>query len=137
MKKKWLFFLVATVVLTSCAHAPRTFYKTFTPTWATIEWKDDIKYEDAWKNVMDILIRNFDIEVAQKDNGYIRTGWVYTWTGKYTDYYRVRVTVKFEPEKRSLDLKSEAYYRDYVGYDTRLLETVKSDIMGTIGRRTR
>lgn len=137
MKRRVFLILLLTIIFAGCGSAPRTFFKTFSPTWATIEFRDDIEYDQAWKDVMDILIRNFDIEIAQKDNGYIRTGWVYTWTGRYTDYYRVRVTAKFEPEKRTIDIKSEAYYRDYVGYDTRLLETVKGDIMGTIGRKTR
>ncbi|MBK7103698.1 MAG: hypothetical protein IPH62_00225 [Ignavibacteriae bacterium] len=107
------------------------------PGWTTIELREDVSYDKAWTSIYDLLSRTFDIEIAQKENGYIRTGWIYTWTGKYTDYYRVRVTVKFPEHRKSVDVKSEAFYKDYVGYDTRLLTTLKTDIMGSVGRITR
>jgi hypothetical protein len=107
------------------------------PTWAKIEFREEVTQDKAWTTIMDLLIRNFDIEIAQKENGYIRTGWLYTWTGQVTESYRVRITVKFPEDKKSVELKSEAYYRDYIGYDSRLLETYKTDIMGAIGRTTR
>lgn len=117
--------------------SPESFIRTTEPGWATIELREDISYDRAWTGIYDLLTRTFDIEIAQKENGYIRTGWIYTWTGQYTDYYRVRVTVKFPEHRKTVDVKSEAYYRDYVGYDTRLLSTLKTDIMGTMGRVTR
>ena len=107
------------------------------PTWTSIELQEDLSFDKAWETVLDILIRKFDIEVSQKDNGYIRTGWLYTWTGNYTKKYRVRVTIKFQYEKGSIDIKSEAYYNDRVGFDNNLLQTIKTDIMGTVGRITR
>jgi hypothetical protein len=55
--------------------------------------------------------------------------------------YRVRVTAKFSPDHTKVEVKSEAEYggagRWIAGYDTRLLETLKTDIMGNIGRTTR
>lgn len=132
-------FLVLFVLLitSGCSRVPLSFIKTYEPSWSTIEFREGVSYDEAWKTTMDILIRNFDIEVSQKENGYLRTGYIYTWTGQYTDYYRVRVTVKFNQEKKNMEIKSEAYYKDYIGYDTRLVETLKTDLMGTIGRITR
>jgi len=127
---------ISLLFLLSCS-APATFIQTMEPSWAKIELREDVNFEKAWITVYDLLIRQFDIEVAQKENGYIRTGWIYTWTGEYTDAYRVRVTVKFAEDHKTLDVKSEAYYKGYVGYDTRLLQTLNTDIMGTIGRITR
>ena len=128
--------LIFAFIFASCA-APRTFVRTMEPTWAKIEFREEVTQDKAWTTIMDLLIRNFDIEIAQKENGYIRTGWLYTWTGQVTESYRVRITVKFPEDKKSVELKSEAYYRDYIGYDSRLLETYKTDIMGAIGRTTR
>jgi hypothetical protein len=58
-----------------------------------------------------------------------------------TPNYRVRVIIKFSPDKQNVDLKTEAQYKSsgqwLMGYDTRLLSTIKSDIMGTVGRTTR
>lgn len=130
------FLLVSLVVLNGCS-TPATFIRTMEPGWATIELRDDVSYDKAWTSIYDLLTRTFDIEIAQKENGYIRTGWIYTWTGKYTEYYRVRVTIKFPENRKTVDIKSEAFYRDYIGYDTRLLTTLKTDIMGSVGRTTR
>jgi len=128
---------VLAILFTSCSPVPETFVSTMEPTWATIELREDVSYDKAWTTVMDLIIRNFDIEIAQKENGYIRTAWLFTWTGKYTEYYRVRITVKFPADRKTVEVKSEAYYRDKIGFDTRLLQTLKSDVMGTVGRTTR
>jgi hypothetical protein len=133
--KKCLPILLAVGFL-GCA-APGTFVRTMEPTWATIELREDVTYDKAWSTIIDLLVKNFDIEVSQKENGYIRTGWLYTWTGQYTETYRVRVTVKFPDDRKTVQVKSEAYFKDYVGFDTRLLQTLKTDIMGAIGRTTR
>lgn len=137
MRKVLLPFLFFPLLFLSGCSAPETFIRTMEPTWATIEIRDGVQYESAWKTVLDLLIRRFDIEVSDKESGYIRTGWLYTWTGQYTEVYRVRVTIKFNKDQNSVDVKSEAYFREFVGYDTRLLQTIKTDIMGTIGRITR
>lgn len=122
--------------------APRTFVKTMEPSWASVEVRSEVPYEKSWPAVVDMLVRRFDIETMSKEDGYLRTTWLYTWTGKVKENYRVRVTVKFNQDRTKCDIKSEAEYdspgRGWVmGYDTRLLETLKTDLMGTIGRTTR
>ncbi len=52
------------------------------PTWASVELREDVEYERAWDAVVDTLIRRFDVEVLSKEDGYVRTNWLYTWTGK-------------------------------------------------------
>lgn len=127
-------------LLAGCA-TPKTFVKTLEPTWATVELRTDMPYEKAWDSVVDIMVKRFDLEILSKDDGYIRTGWLYTWTGKLMENYRVRVTIKFSPDHTKVEVKSEAEFGGQgqwvTGYDTRLLETLKSDIMGSIGRTTR
>ena len=81
-------------LLAGCA-TPKTFVKTLEPTWATVELRTDMPYEKAWDSVVDIMVKRFDLEILSKDDGYIRTGWLYTWTGKLMENYRVRVTIKF------------------------------------------
>jgi len=79
--------------------------------------------------------------VISKDNGYVRTNWLYTWTGTMNENYRVRVTVKFSPDHSKLEVKSEAQFKGWEGWilgtDEALLQTLKTDIMGTVGRSTR
>lgn len=144
------FFLLLSVSMTGCnttrnfiiqLMAPSSFVITYEPSWSSIELRDNISYEKAWHSVTDRVVRNFEIEVMSMEDGYLRTNWLYTWTGEINTNYRVRLTVKFNPERTNVDIKSEAEYGGpgswTPGYDTRLLQTMKTDIMGTIGRATR
>jgi hypothetical protein len=121
--------------------APQTFVKTMEPSWASVEIRDDVTYDKAWEAVVDTLTKRFDIEIISRQDGYIRTTWLYTWTGTVSENYRVRVTVKFSPDHKTTQVKSEAEYGGagmwVMGYDTQLLETIKTDVMGKIGRTTR
>ena len=79
--------------------------------------------------------------MLDKENGYFRTGWLYTWTGALNERYRVRITGKFDKKKGIVSIKSEAEYGGsgywIQGYDTRLLSTIKTDYMGRVSRVTR
>jgi len=111
------------------------------PTWASVEVRPDLPHEKAWQSVVDTLVKRFDLEVLEREDGYIRTGWLYTWTGQTSENYRVRVTVKCSPDHSKWEIKSEAEYggpgKWVQGYDSRLLEQIKTDVMGSIGRTTR
>lgn len=133
--------LLLTAFAAGCRSAPSTFVYTAEPTWAAIELRDDVDVDHAWTTVTDILARRFDLEMVSKESGYLRTNWLYTWTGKLRPDYAVRCIVKFPPGGRRCDLKSEAQYGSpgswNYGTDTGLLQTLKTDIMGAIGRTTR
>jgi hypothetical protein len=128
------------LILTACV-PPQTFVKTLEPAWASVEIRTDLSYGQAWEAVLDTLVKRFDVEVMSRQDGYMRTSWLYTWTGTVNENYRVRVTVKFSQDHKKIEVKSEAEFggpgRWVMGYDTRLLETIKTDIMGTLGRTTR
>ncbi len=137
--------LISLVILTSCA--PKTFVRTTAPGWNTVEIRDDLTYDEAWKAVVDIISRKFDIEILSKEDGYLRTGWLYSWTGKLEESYKVRAVVKFTPDKHKVEIKSEAQYYSpgflglgagwVMGTDERLTTTLRTDIMGSIGRVAR
>jgi hypothetical protein len=120
---------------------PKTFVRTMEPAWTSIELREDLAYDKAWASVVDILVKTTDLVVVSRDDGYVRTAWLYTWTGEFMQNYRVRITVKFSPDKKVCELKAEAEHggpgRWVMGYDSRLLSTMKTDIMGAIGRTTR
>jgi hypothetical protein len=132
--------LALTALLAGCS-TPKTFVKTMEPAWASIEVRDDLSFTNAWNAVVDTLVKRFDMEILSQQDGYARTTWLYSWTGKVNENYRVRVTAKFSPDHKVVEVKSEAEYGgpgNWVpGYDTRLLETIKTDLMGKIGRTTR
>jgi hypothetical protein len=141
MKTRALVLSIACLAALPGCSAPNTFVRTLEPTWASVELRDDLEYDRAWGAVVDTLIRRFDVEVISKEDGYVRTNWLYTWTGQLMENYRVRVTAKFSPDRKKCDIKSEAEYggagKWVAGYDERLLSTIKTDIMGAIGRTTR
>ena len=135
--------LVLILLFTFGCVAPVSFVKTMEPSWASIEIYESMDYDNAWGCVVDLLARKFDLEIISKEAGYIRTTWLYTWTGELREDYRVRVIVKFSPDRSKVDVKSEAHYRAELGRgwvtgsDTALLRTLKTDIMGAVGRVTR
>ena len=132
-------------LICGCA-APKTFVRTAAPGWNTIEVREDIEYEDAWKTIVDLIGRKFDIEILSKEDGYLRTGWYFAWTGELQEWYKVRGIVKFSPDRKTLEVKSEAqFFRRglfggggwELGTDERLSTTLRTDVMGTVGRVSR
>jgi len=139
-----LLALIAGVMLMS-ACAPSTFVRTMDPSWNTITVRQGLSGDQAWDSVVDITAKRFDIEVISKENGYLRTGWSHSWTGTLSDSYKVRTIIKFNSDKTKLEVKSEAQYLSRGGFrpgwkmgtDERLTATMRTDIMGKVGRVTR
>lgn len=138
----FLTILCLALMLNGCATSrPSSFSHATAPGWATVEIRDGVTYDRAWDTVFGILAREFDFNKVLKDDGYIQTEWLYTWSGLYQQNYRVRVTTKFSPDRKSLQVRSEAWMLDgntwVIGTDSRLMTTLKTDLMGTVGRTTR
>jgi hypothetical protein len=139
-----LLTLVAGVVLLG-ACAPATFVQTMEPNWNTITVRRGVSGDEAWNAVVDLAARRFDIEVISKEDGYLRTGWSHSWTGSVSNFYKVRAIIKFNAAKNKVEVKSEAQYLSrgllnpgwVMGTDERLTATMRTDIMGKVGRITR
>jgi hypothetical protein len=109
-----------------------------------IEIRDELSYDEAWKSVVDLIAKKLDIEILSKEDGYIRTGWLYSWTGSLTQNYKVRSLIKFNPDKHIVEVKSEAQFYDggyfgigagwVMGTDELLSTTLTSDIMERVGK---
>ncbi len=131
------------IVVVGCVTMPESFVQVMEPTWASVEIREDMSSEKAWQQVVDILAKKFELEMISREGGYVRTSWIHTWwmVGELTTNYRVRAIVKFSPDWKKVDIKTEANYLKgqqwIVGTDTRLLQTVKTDIMGVVGRAAR
>jgi len=143
MKKKfsYLALCVISLLLLSCASAPRSFVKaTGGGTWNSILLREDLSFEKAFNEVLDVCAKRFEMDMISKDGGYGRTNWIYTWNvnGQYTKNYRTRVIFKFSADRTKVDIKTEAEFGGehnwIIGWDTRLLETIKQDVMGAVGR---
>jgi hypothetical protein len=151
MKKlAYIFMLMGLCVLfNSCGsrrgggRAPSTFVRsTDGGTWSAILIRDDLSYDQAFNEVLDVMAKQFEMDMISKDGGYGRTQWSYTWNlnGTYTQKYRTRVIFKFSGDRKKVDIKTEAEFGGeplwIKGYDTRLLSTIKQDVMGVVSRTT-
>ena len=143
MKK--IFFLVSIIAifgsLQSCGVMPNSFVKSAQGgAWSSTVIREDLSYDKAFNEALDVIARRFEMDMISKEGGYGRTNWIYTWNdkGKYTEKYRTRVIFKFSGDRTKIDIKTEAEFGgnpNWVkGWDTRLLETIKQDIMGAVGR---
>jgi hypothetical protein len=73
MKKRVILFFLIVLISVECygLKKPNIFFESSEPGWATIELRENLSYEKAWQNVVDILARKFEIAVMSKDGGYI------------------------------------------------------------------
>ena len=144
---KTLIFILLTSFVVSCAlfgslkKAPTGFVKTNEVGWSTIQLRDGLKFDKAFDAVLDVVAKRFEMEVISKEGSYARSLWSFRWGECEGSTYRTRVIFKFSPDKKNVEVKTEAEWLNgnkwQTGYDTRLLETIKQDIGGVVGRVTR
>ena len=126
--------LVILLLIGCAAKKPPTFIEQTDPGWKVIDLRDGLRYEEAWQMLVDRIRKHFDIEIMDKDSGYLRTSWSFTTAGAPTPDYKHRVTIKFAPDKRQLELKIDAMYQWFPGTDTQVTNDVYGDISGLLSR---
>ncbi len=138
--------LASFLVLLTTGCAPRTFVRS-APGWKTIEFRPGLvnNYDEAWQKTVDSIARNWDIEILDKDSGYLRTAWVYGISDGPQIKYRGRITVKYPeikmPEKVEVKTSAEwwAYGGPYApiwvkGFDSSFQRDVFTELSGRLGR---
>ena len=129
---------------------PATYYETVDPGWKVIPIRENLGFETAWQMLVDRIRKSYDIEIMDKDSGYLRTGWIYTSTGSARQDYKTRITIKFAQNKEKLELKIDAAFhkikrgavsgdvkQDYgwlPGSDSQLADDVYGDLSALLGR---
>lgn len=99
--------------------------------WNTIQMRENIQKNNAWSTVVSVISENYDIEVMEKESGYIRTNWVVV--GDTTN----RIIAKLE-NNNTLRIKVESKYYDKLtenwvnGYSTTVTDAVKQDLSGRL-----
>ena len=142
-KRTFEIALVSLMAATLVGCAPASFMRT-TPGWKVIELRDGLNdnYDDAWQRTVDTIARSWDIEILDKDSGYLRTAWLHGITGASYQRYRGRLTIKY-PEVKSptkLEVKTDAQWLAtqplgwVSGYDTTFQRDVYSALSGRLGR---
>lgn len=146
MRKSYLILIVLLFIFlqSGCFHIPpNTFVRTYDEPgmWKSVEVREGLEQIKLWRTVVDTLTRKYDLEVIDRESGYVRTSWKHTYVvqGAVSERYRSRIVLKFVGEKwEQLQIKCESNWLAQsgwmLGYDTRLLEDVFGDIQGRIGR---
>jgi hypothetical protein len=137
-----LLCIVVSMVVVGC-FAPTTFVKT-TAGWKTIEFNENIQgFDTAWQRCVDTIARDYDIEMIDKNSGYLRTAWIYGISGGVYNRYRGRITVKFSELKNPtmVDIKTEAQWLSdessgiwTPGFDKNFQRDVYTALSGRLGR---
>ena len=147
MKRKSVIVCLITLVLllpiVGCA--PASFVKGHTAGWKTIELNDNLKnqYDLCWQKTVDTIARDYDIEMMDKESGYLRTSWLYGISGGTYNRYRGRITIKYpevkEPDK--VEVKTDAQWLENPsyglwqrGWDRSFNREVFTSLSGRLGR---
>jgi len=140
IKRSCLFIMALSVLLaTSCAIPPKAKgWSANCPDggWATIPFSERVDYNLLWEDATSIITKRFEIEIATKESGYIRTKWDYRFAtdGKTVENYRTKITLKINERRKSIEVRSEAEKLQVdswiQGCDTKVLETMKQDLKG-------
>ena len=77
VKRMLLVTLVGVCALYSVGCAPSTFQKGASSGWKSIALQDNLTsdYDLTWQKTVDTIAREWDIEIMDKDSGYLRTSW--------------------------------------------------------------
>lgn len=136
--------IMAILIIAGCTSLPRTFVATRDDpgVWKIVEIRESLTNEQVWTIIVDTISQKYDLEVLQKDGGYLRTSWKYTYLDgeKVSDRYRTRFVIKLSgaPNWDKAQLKCESNWLEddgwISGYDTHLLEEIYGDIQGKLGR---
>lgn len=134
--------LLSMCCLVGCA--PKSFVRQ-SAGWKTIELNSATSgvYSEAWQKTVDTIAKSYDIEMMDRDSGYLRTCWTYGISGGGFNRYRGRITIKYPevetPEK--IEIKTEAQWLDNVstglwlpGYDSIFQRDVYTALSGRLGR---
>ena len=135
--------LVSLLLIGGCA--PASFVKGHGAGWKTIELNDNLKhnYDISWQKTVDTIARDYDIEMMDKDSGYLRTSWLYGISGGIYNRYRGRITVKYPEvkEPKKVEVKTDAqwlldpYYGVWQrGWDRSFNREVFTTLSGRLGR---
>ena len=135
--------LVPFLIVAGCA--PTSFVKGRSAGWKTIELSENLKnnYDTCWQKTVDTIARDYDIEMLDKDSGYIRTAWLYGISGGAYNRYRGRITVKYPEIKNptKVEVKTDAQWLADIryglwqrGWDREFNREVFTTLSGRLGR---
>lgn len=134
-----------TLALLCAGCAPGTFVKGQSSGWKIIELNENLQgdYDNAWQKTVDTIARDYDIELIDKDSGYLRTSWAHGISGGIYHRYRGRITIKYpsviNPDK--MEVKTDAQWLSdptygvwEQGWDRNFNRDIFTALSGRLGR---
>jgi|SRR5574344_792937 hypothetical protein len=136
--KKIIFITMALIISIGTADAKKT-WKKGQAEWAKIQLSENFNYDTAFNTVLDLITDKYEMDMINKDGGYIRTAWSYMRNkkGKQIKDQRIRVTIKFNHDRSQLQARTEVQKGgddEWVdGEDVAASKQVRDDIHGVLG----
>ena len=145
MRKLLLLLSMVGLMGTLVGCAPSTFVQGQSAGWKTIVLNDQVKgnYSAAWQKTVDTIARDYDIEMLEKESGYLRTGWKYGISGGTYNRYRGRITIKYPNTETpsQVEVKTDAHWLSdpaygvwMEGFDRSFNRDVYVNLSGILGR---
>ena len=143
MNAKVVTLCAMALMLAAGGCAPSSFVKQ-SAGWKSVEFNQNVNtFNIAWQTCVDTIAKDYDIEMLDKNSGYLRTTWIYGISGGTYNRYRGRITVKFpeltDPTK--VDIKTEAQWLSDTssglwipGFDSIFQRDVFTALTGRLGR---
>jgi hypothetical protein len=123
---------------------PETFVQTSSDARATrvIELRDGTTKAAAFQAATDLLMKRFSIDVTDQHAGFLMTPWQASFVrnGAPDLHYRTRITIRFLGDDwKQVSVRADANWQRAeewdVGYDSKLLDDVSTDLQGRVGKR--
>ena len=113
--------ILALSILGGCA--PSSFVRT-DPGWKTIALREplDTHYDKAWQTIVYTVAKQWDIEIMDKETGYLRTTWIYDIGNNPYNRYRVRLAIMFPrgAESNRLEFTTKAERFEKISHGVRI-----------------
>lgn len=136
--KKIVLALCLCLVCVGSMEAKKT-WKKGTAEWKKIQIQESLDYNHAFNTALEMVSNNYEMDLINKDGGYIRSEWSYMKNkkGKRIKDMRMRITIKFNHDRTQLQVRTEAQKlkRDewIEGEDSALSKQIRDDLQGALG----
>ena len=141
---KWIGAVIVVVIsilgcTTPALKYPKTFIQGLVSNGISIDIPENIQADTVWQNTVTALSQKYQLATVSKEAGNIVTDWIYSAVGKdkTINDYRTRAILSFASDWKTVNLSTEANYlknNEWIsGYDTALLDDLKTEILKILG----
>ncbi len=136
--KKIIIILIAITASMSPVLAKKT-WKKGQAEWQKILVSEHFTFEKSFVVVMDLISDKYEMDMINKDGGYIRSAWSFLAkkNGKKDNTKRMRITIKWNHDRTQIQVKTECQHlkgEEWIeGEDSSISTQIREDIQGVLG----